>query len=221
MHILRSALFDILSHALCGLMKSQMNNHKRAQPFCTDLLSHRPNALSGLIHRAQAQMDADDFEASIRTLKEAKEHGGAQDRRVNDMLQKAQTLLKRSKTKDYYAILGVSRDASAKEIKKAYRSASKTNHPDKVASPEARPAAEKKMAAINEAYEVLSDPDLKQRFDLGEDPMDPMSGQQGGGDPFGGQNPFAGFGGGGGQRQFVFRQGGGNFKFEGGGFPFG
>ena len=38
------------------------------------------------------------------------------------------------------------------------------------------------MALLNEAYEVLSNPELKQRFDNGEDPMDPMAGQ--GGSPF-------------------------------------
>ena len=77
------------------------------------------------------------------------------------------------------------------------------------------------MASINEAYEVLSDPELKQRFDRGEDPNDPAS--QHGGHPFHG-SPF----GGGGQQQFVFRQGGSQFKFQGsgggnpfGGFPFG
>jgi len=61
------------------------------------------------------------------------------------------------------------------------------------------------MAALNEAYEVLSNPELRQRFDNGEDPMDPQAQQ--GGHPFQG-NPFGGFGGG-------FPGGG----FPGGGFP--
>jgi len=79
------------------------------------------------------------------------------------------------------------------------------------------------MAEINEAYEVLSDPELKARFDRGDDPNDQS--QQG--SPFQGQ-PF-GFPGGGQQQFFHQRPGGGQgfkfqhqggFQFPGGGFPF-
>ena len=205
----------------------EMNNYKRGQPFCTDLLAHNHQALPGLLHKAQAQLDADDFEGAIRTLNEARDApGGQQNQKIQEQMQKAQKLLKQSKTKDYYKVLDLTRDASDHEIRKSFRRLSKANHPDKVTNPEARPAAEKKMAALNEAYEVLSDPDLKQRYDNGEDPNDPMAGQQ--------QHPFQGGFGGGGQ-QFVFRsgpggapfggRGGGSFQFQfpggGGGFPFG
>jgi hypothetical protein len=70
---------------------------------------------------------------------------------IHARLQKAQRLLKQSKQKDYYKVLGVSRDADAKTIKAAFRKAAKTAHPDKGGS-------EAKMASVNEAYEVLSDP---------------------------------------------------------------
>ena len=204
-------LSKLLEHACSAYL--EMNNYKRAQPYCTDLLAHNPEALPGLLHKAQAQLDADDFEGAIHTLNKAHEApGGQQNHKIQEMMQKAQKLLKQSKTKDYYKVLELSRDASDKEIKKAYRRMTKVYHPDKVSSPEARPAAEKKMAAINEAYEVLSDPELKNRYDNGEDPNDPMANQQ--------QNPFQGGGnpfGGGGGRQFVFRQGPGG----GGGNPFG
>ncbi len=112
-------------------------------------------------------MDADDFEAAIRTLNTVKEHGGSS-QKLNKMLQEAETLLKRSKTKDYYKVLDVPRDASSKDIKRAYLKLSKLHHPDKASSAEARPAAEKKMASINEAYEVLSDPELRAQFDAGK-----------------------------------------------------
>ena len=73
------------------------------------------------------------------------------------------------------------------------------------------------MALLNEAYEVLSNPELKQRFDNGEDPMDPMAGQ--GGSPFAaGEHPFAQFfqAGGGGPKGFPqgFPQGGFQFHFS-------
>ncbi len=70
------------------------------------------------------------------------------------------------------------------------------------------------MASINEAYEVLSDPELKQRYDQGEDPNDPMA--RSGGHPFEGQGFFPG----GGQPIFFQQSGGGgqrqHFQFQGG-----
>ena len=72
--------------------------------------------------------------------------------------------------------------------------------------------AEKKMAEINEAYEVLSDEELRARFDRGDDPnSQEQQGQPFHGSPFG-QGP--------GGQQFFFRQQGGGSGFPGGGFKF-
>lgn len=188
----------------------QMNNPKRGGPFCTDALALHPTSLPGLLHKATTLLSADDFEAAIRTLETAKTEHPAAHARIAPLLQKAQVALKRSKTKDYYAVLGVPRDASAKEIKRAWIKATKLHHPDKAGSPDARPAAERKMAGINEAYEVLGDPELKARFDAGDDPNDPTAGRGGPGGP----NPFqqGGF-----PPQFMFRQGQGAGGGGGGG----
>ena len=78
---------------------------------------------------------------------------------------------------DHYGILGVDRDASFDEIKKAYRKLAREYHPD--VNPD--PLTAEKFKEISTAYEVLSDPDKRQRYDLGGDPF-----SQGGG--FGGQN---------------------------------
>ncbi|CBX97978.1 hypothetical protein IAQ61_010081 [Plenodomus lingam] len=191
----------------------EMNNFKKGAPYCTETLQLNPDSLHGALYKAQKEIEADDFEAAIRTLDHAKEHHQSQ--KLNELYNKAHTLLKRSKTKDYYKVLGVSRDASEREIKKAYRKLSKLFHPDKASANNITPEeAQKKMAAVNEAYEVLSDPELKERFDRGDDPNN--NEQQG--------HPFQGSPFGGGQ-QFMFRQGGGfpgggQFKFQGGGFPF-
>lgn len=88
----------------------------------------------------------------------------------------------------------------------------KLYHPDKYRGDLGKDEVEKKMASINEAYEVLSNPELKERFDRGDDPN-----SQEGQNPFAqGGHPFAGFQG---HQQFFRQQGGGGGPFGGG--PFG
>ena len=88
--------------------------------------------------------------------------------------------------RDYYGILGVARDASADEIKRAYRKLAREYHPD--VNPD--PAAQEKFKEINAAYEVLSDPTRSGEIvDLGGDPLAPG----GGGAPAPAAGPFVGF----------------------------
>ncbi|KAH7029377.1 DnaJ domain-containing protein [Microdochium trichocladiopsis] len=201
---------------------------KKASTYCTEALQRDENSFFGLLYKAKTQLDADDYEPCIATLQKASEIRPDKRDLVNTLMQKAQLELKRSKTKDYYKVLGVARDADERQIKSAYRKLSKIHHPDKAAKQGlTKEDAEKKMASINEAYEVLSTPELRQRFDNGDDPNSNEPQQHGG-------HPFGGFGGGG--NPFMFQQGGGgggpqfNFKFGGsrgggggfpGGFPFG
>lgn len=67
--------------------------------------------------------------------------------------------------KDYYATLGVSRDAPPEEIKKAFRRLARETHPD--ANP-GDPAAEARFREVAEAYEVLSDPERRRKYDRGD-----------------------------------------------------
>jgi curved DNA-binding protein len=69
--------------------------------------------------------------------------------------------------KDYYAILGVPRDATAEDIKKAFRKLARKHHPDVAKE---KKTAEEKFKEINEAYEVLGDPEKRGKYDrLGMD----------------------------------------------------
>lgn len=86
--------------------------------------------------------------------------------------------------RDYYEVLGVSKTASADEIKKAYRKLAKQNHPD--LNPNDK-AAEARFKEANEAYEVLSNPEKRQKYDqFGHAGVDPNFGAGGfGGGGFG------------------------------------
>ena len=76
--------------------------------------------------------------------------------------------------RDYYEVLGINRNASADEIKSAFRKLSKKYHPD--LNPD-DPTAEEKFKEINEAYQVLSDAEKKQRYDqFGHAGVDPNYG---------------------------------------------
>ncbi|NCN82724.1 MAG: DnaJ domain-containing protein [Candidatus Pacebacteria bacterium] len=96
-----------------------------------------------------------------------------------------------STKRDFYEILGLTKTASASEIKAAYRKMALKWHPDKNQSKKAE--AEEKFKEINEAYQVLSDTQKKQKYDqFGHAAFDPASGM--GGNPFAGgsqQGPFS------------------------------
>ncbi|MEK6694291.1 MAG: DnaJ domain-containing protein, partial [Nitrospirota bacterium] len=91
------------------------------------------------------------------------------------------------KYRDYYEVLGVPRDATAKAIKDAYRKLARQYHPDLQTVPAKKKTSEEKFKEINEAYEVLGDQEKRKKYNrLGarwKDGMDftppPGSGQSG------------------------------------------
>ncbi|KAK9476486.1 hypothetical protein V1514DRAFT_336747 [Lipomyces japonicus] len=181
--------------------------------FSKRLLQARPESLVGLLLEARVRLNRDEFDSAIELLTEANQHSGGQNQRVTSLLHEAQILQRRASAKDYYKVLGVDRHVSDKEIKRAYRSKTKEFHPDKYRGDLKPDQVEKKMAEINEAYEVLSTPELKERFDNGDDPNDHSQpgGNGAGHGGFGQQHPFFrqyqyGSAGSGGGRQYYRQQ---------------
>ncbi|CEQ40467.1 SPOSA6832_02087, partial [Sporobolomyces salmonicolor] len=207
---LLTSLLSTLCHAYIALQ------NRKSASACAEILLHDPEDTWGLVGKAEVLMKDEKWDEAVQVLSAAFEATGRSDRDVLSRLQKAQRLLKQSKAKDYYKVLGVSRDADAKTIKRAYRKATLKAHPDKEGG------SEEKMAALNEAYEVLSNEELRARFDAGEDPNDPTSGQSGfpgggGGNPVFFQQGGSPFGAGGHPFQQFFQGGGGGFPGGGGG----
>lgn len=90
--------------------------------------------------------------------------------------------------RDYYETLGIDRNASEEEIKKAFRKLARQHHPDLHTGDQQKKVSEEKFKEINEAYEVLSDQDKRRRYDT--------FGHAGGAQGFGGEgfDPRGGFG---------------------------
>lgn len=131
-----------------------------ARKCANEALRIDPQNPEGYRRLADIDIEEEKYEEAIRTLKDADQRlGGNQE--IQDDIRRAEAALKQSKQKDYYKILGVSRSANLKAIKKAYRALALEWHPDKHTGEEEKAKAEAKFQLIAEAYEVLSDPEKR------------------------------------------------------------
>lgn len=200
-----SKLFQ--NRALCRLKLKQFNE---AIADCEKAISLDPTYTKARKTKANALGQAERWEEAVREWKSIQELD-PEDRTIAKEIRRAELELKKSQRKDYYKILGISKDADENAIKKAYRRLAIIHHPDK--NPNDEEAAER-FKDIGEAYETLSDPQKRARYDSGEDLVDPsdlfgggmgggMSGgidpeilfsMMNGGAPFGGSQGFGGGG---------------------------
>jgi len=162
---------------------------------CDAALHVDANHFEALMDRGEARLMMENYEAALNDFQTAK-NVDQESRKAQEAIEKAQRLLKQSQKRDYYKILGVKRNASKKDILKAYKTLARQWHPDVFKEEKEKEAAQKKFIDIAAAKEVLTDDEKRQQYDNGQDPLDPEAQQGGGGggrgfNPFGeGFNPF-------------------------------
>jgi len=179
---------------------SKNKQHSEAIKMARELVDEDDQDVDTLWSLGDALTDAEKFDEALRIFRDALEAApdgeGEETQKAKQKVKQAEVALKQSKEKNYYKILDVPRTASPKEIKKAYRALALEWHPDK--NTDNIDEAERKFQDIAEANEVLSDPELKAKYDRGEAVFE----NQGGG---GGQ---------GGGQQFFHRRGGNSHHFH-------
>jgi len=148
---------------------SETKKYSLAISFCNSVLENNPDSVIALIGNARRYMKEKKFDDAIRLLNKANELTQGQNTVVRNLLNKTHKLQIQASRKDHYEVLGVSSDASAAEIKKAYRKLAKIYHPDKYRGDLSSEEVDSKMSEINEAYEILSNEESRARFDNGED----------------------------------------------------
>jgi DnaJ family protein C protein 7 len=207
---------------------SRLKQWPAAIEDCDKAIKFDPSYTKAQKTRAKALGEGGDWDEAVRAYKSIAE-SNPEEPGIAKEIRNAELELKKSKRKDYYKVLGIEKDSTEQQIKKAYRKLAIVHHPDKNPGD---PEAEHKFKEIQEAHETLIDPQKRERYDSGVDLMEPGEGFGGGGFPGGMGGGMGGGvqidpemlfnmmnGGGGG------RGGGGGFNFggggqRGGGFPF-
>uniref|UniRef100_A0A673NA09 DnaJ homolog subfamily C member 7 n=1 Tax=Sinocyclocheilus rhinocerous TaxID=307959 RepID=A0A673NA09_9TELE len=148
---------------------SKLNKLEQAIEDCTKAIKLDETYIKAYLRRAQCYMDTEQYEEAVRDYE--KVYQTEKTKEHKNLLKNAQLELKKSKRKDYYKVLGVDKNATEDEIKKAYRKRALMHHPDRHsgASSEVQKEEEKKFKEVGEAFTVLSDPKKKSRYDSGHD----------------------------------------------------
>lgn len=194
-----SSAFVIRAHtSLCTCMSRGKSPAKDTIKTCTDVIEkYHVSDAELLVSRAEAHILNEDYEAALNDYQKA--HEIEDSNRIHEGINKVKKLIKQSKKRDYYKILGVRRTANKAEIMRAYRKLAIKWHPDKYEG-EDKKKAEKMFIDIAAAKEVLTDAEKRAKFDAGDDPLDAEEQAQQH-HPFHGFNPFGGAGG----QGFTFR----------------
>ena len=209
--------FNSLILANRALCYQKLNKNVEALRDSNQSIKLNPFYARGYVKRGNVYMELkmfDDARADFQKAKDLDPNVTGVEGFLSEANQKAEKARKR----DYYAILGIDKNADERDIKRAYKKMAMKYHPDRNSeTEESKKLAEKKFIDVNDAYSVLSDPKKRSMYDQGVDPLNPEEASGGGGMHFGdaseifkmffggGGSPFGGFG------------NGGNIKFSFGG----
>ena len=201
--------FNSLILANRALCYQKLNKNVEALRDSNQSIKLNPFYARGYIKRGNVYMELkmfDDARADFQKAKDLDPNVTGVDGYLNDANKNAEKARKR----DYYAILGIDKNADEKEIKRAYKKMAMKYHPDRNSeSEESKKMAEKKFIDVNDAYSVLSDPKKRSMYDQGYDPLNPEE-ASGGGMHFGGDASEI--------LKMFFGGGGSPFGFSTGGF---
>lgn len=152
-----------------AMVATKLCNWSESVEECTKALNLDEGYLKALLRRAASYMELKEYEEAVRDLEKASKINKS--REVKRRLSVAKLALKRSKRKDYYKILGIAKNASTDDIKKAYRKRAMVHHPDRHANATEgeKKEQEMKFKEVGEAYGILSDPKKRLRYDRGHD----------------------------------------------------
>lgn len=131
----------------------QLKDYTAAIADCVRALELDPSYTKARKTKAKALGESGNWEEAVREYKAIGESNPSEPG-IQKEIRNAELELKKSKRKDYYKILGVDKDATDNDIKKAYRKLAIVHHPDK--NPDNK-EAEQRFKEIGEAYETLSD----------------------------------------------------------------
>ncbi|MCL4123340.1 UNVERIFIED_CONTAM: hypothetical protein GTU68_002895, partial [Idotea baltica] len=182
-------------------VKAKLGKLEEAVDDCTAAINLSEGYIKAFLRRAKCYQDLEKHEEAVRDYEKVCKLDRSQENKR--LLADAKVQLKCSKRKDYYKILGVSREASDDDIKKSYRKMALQHHPDRHANASDKEKQDHEITfkEIGEAYTVLTDAKKRAMYDRGQDINDGFER-----DPD--VDPTQIF-------QAFFEQGGSNFNFAG------
>lgn len=148
-----NAIFNSTLLLNISIAHEKLGNKTEKLAALNKAIKYNPKYSKALVRRGDHWLAQEEYMDAIRDYSEAMEHDKT-GFGVEAKMKKAQDLQKKNKRKDYYKILGVSKDAPDSVIRKAYKKASLQWHPDKNANgtEEEKAKAQKMFRDVNEAY---------------------------------------------------------------------
>ena len=175
----------LANRALCY---RKQNKLMEALKDVDEALKLNPLYVTGYIRRGHVYKDLKMYDDAVHDFQKVKELDPS-NRDADSLIKEASSLNDQARNRDYYKILGIDRNATPEQIKKAYRKMALKWHPDRNSeSEQSKKVAQRKFEDIGDAYAVLSDPKKKEMFDMGVDPLNPQNASGPNGPEFNGGN---------------------------------